>query len=285
MIDYFRRTYIVDRPYSSQLGFEASRPETNVKGLTSVKKFESPVSYKPYGSDSYHEMMHFFPGYEGIRRYWFDSEVGGQGTDIQRDLTFYSHPFDQLMGKTGAPAGTWADCRDAAEGGAGESIKLYYSYVSAGRTAPLGSLFFVRRFFLGFDLTKVVDRNIKGATFKITFTFPDLGTRTSISLQPSNHNPPADYNKQSGGLGLYSNFYGSSFTRIAAIAGTQTVKLPRTAIGFLKQRIGSWAAFCLREYSYDYLNVEPGSSTNYTGYFFTGNYPVPEKRPTLILHY
>ena len=289
-MDYFTRTYVSGQPYSSQKSFMRARPQTNVKLMTTNR---SQVNYtstpqgtlrKPYQHDTYNSMPYLFSGYPAVRRNWFDSEVGGQGIGRKKSLAITSDPRDTTKGFTSptVPLATWSEVRDASIGNSGFVGQQYYQYIRAGATAavPGPIKFFVDRFLFGFDLRKLQAKKIKNVRMEIT-GYTTLGTQTSVCVQASSLNPQRYLS-----LDDYSSFYGPLIAKTSQFhLGKHILIFNKFGINYINRKIGNWAAFCLREYDHDYLDVEPSAGTNYQNTIYSGNHHVKSQRPTLIINY
>jgi len=266
-MDYFTKTYMVNRPYSSQKSFMRARPQTNVKLMTTNR---SQVNYlntpqgtlrKPYQHDTYSEMPYLFSGYPAVRRNWFDSKVGGQGSKEKAYATKPVMPFGAMY-RRDADA-TWTSARDSADA---EFIYLESNQQLNCTSKVEGdpAEYSCQRLFLGFDLRNIAFDEINSCYFGCYAAYPSSYTYTSISIQESTHNPflyPSD-------LSVFSKFKGSPFAIKRFTSGWNLFQFNRSGVKYIKKKFGYIAGLCLREYDYDFKNVTPVGASTYTNSIF-----------------
>lgn len=289
MIDYRRRTYVVDRPYSGQLGYQTARPETNVKKTTPVAKYGSPVSYRPSGSKSYNEMLYLFPGYEGIRKQWFDSPVGGQGEDLAEPIKITAKSNDGFVVRSGNIAyPDWDTVRAATQGSSVADVKKApftgkYQYLSVRALKPSGiNPPDIIRAFIGFDLRGVSPQAIKRVGIQLTSNTENFYFRDGVlvSIQRSTWNPYSNLT-----LYDYDSFIGKYFAVKGHVRGKNLFKFDQSGVNYVKSLAGGVVSFAIREFNHDYNDLEPGVSTDYEARFFSADVSTKELAPTLIINY
>jgi len=275
-MDYFTRTYVSGKPYSSQKSFMRARPQTNVKLITTNR---SQVNYsstpqatlrKPYQHDTYNSMPYLFSGYPAVRRNWFDSKVGGQGVGglPQYKITTMPYWFS---------ARAWGDLDDNSQ----EAWDALVGLASSNRTTANINFYKVdvhvttalefghhdlTRTFIAFDLRKLSSDDIDTVHLHITSGgYEYLGWSSSqIVIQKSNYNSFIYPSNAS----VFSNFYGPPLELFTLpTTGSVMHRLSRTTINYLKERAGKIATFCFRDYKYDYSSLVPPHT------FFSGFYP------------
>jgi len=277
-VDYFTRTYVSGKPYSSQKSFMRARPQTNVKLVTTSR---SQVNYastpqgalrKPYQHDTYNEMPYLFSGYPSVRRNWFDSMVGGQGSKVGEYATKSIMPFIHQV--INSADDTWANVRDAVSGSSIASINAG----QIGSAINTVSGFQCGRVFLSFDLTNIPFNDVDLCYLGFS-AYPNAFDSSRISIQESYYNPivyPTD-------LSNYSNFKGAPFAIQTYSLGWNRLRFNRYGVIYIKKKIGSIASFCIREYNYDYKNVTPvGPIYNYM-YSSTIRLFINHKGETIII--
>jgi len=266
-MDYFTRTYVSGQPYSIQRSFMRARPQTNVKLITTNR---SQVNYtstpqgtlrKPYQHDTYDEMPYLFSGYPAVRRNWFDSKVGGQGSMEKSYGTKPVMPFGGMYRRNADE--TWTSARDSADA---EVIYLESSQQLNCTSHAEGdpAEYSCQRIFLGFDLRNIDFGEVNMCCFGCYAAYPSAYTYTSISIQESTHNPflyPSD-------LSVFSKFKGSPLSIKRFTPGWNLFQFNRSGIKYIKKKIGYGAGLCLREYDHDFKNVAPVPASTYTNSMF-----------------
>ena len=278
-MDYFTRTYVSGQPYSSQKSFMRARPQTNVKLITTNR---SQVNYsstpqatlrKPYQHDTYDEMPYLFSGYPAVRRNWFDSKVGGQGSKTDGYATKSTMPFAHRA--TNSADDTWANVRDAVSGSSLQPISIDGEILCAVNTI---SGYQCGRIFLSFDLTNIPFNEIKSCYFGFS-AYPNTFDSSRIVIQESYYNPrvyPTD-------LTNYSKFKGAPLAIQTYTLNWNLVPFNRGGVRYIKSKIGRVASLCIREYKYDYKNVQPVGAITNSMYLSTIRLFINHKGNTIII--
>ena len=265
-MDYFTRTYVSGQPYSIQRSFMRARPQTNVKLMTTNRSQANYASTpqatlgKPYQHDTYNEMPYLFSGYPAVRRNWFDSKVGGQGSKEKAYATKPIMPFVHLISRVDD---SWAAARDTAAGETIGNIGGTSDQIICFAGAS-GDEFTCRRMFCGFDLRNIDFRDVDRCYFGCYAAYPDALTYTSVSIQESSHNPfiyPTD-------LSTYSKFKGAPFSIKTFTKGWNLFSFNRSGVKYIKSKIGQDASLCVREYAHDFKNVATVAPSSYTNSMF-----------------
>lgn len=86
-------------------------------------------------------------------------------------------------------------------------------------------------------------------------------------------------------LGDYSAFVGLGFAAKTWTSDFNDLELDAAGIAYIQSKLGSNAKLCCREYSHDYMNVEPTGTVNYRNGLCYAEWPTAHQRPHLILTY
>ncbi len=150
-------------------------------------------------------------------------------------------------------AANWSLLHDATDG---DSINLNPAFYQAP-VVNYDSGFedwYLRRTFIHFDLDNLSGKQIVGAELHVRGWTEGSGDPCSVQ-QGTHAIPPttADYDSFTGTLfGLVSSW---------AISDWNVFTLNGLGVDYLNSIIGNIAKLCLREYDYDYLNVDPGGGS------------------------
>lgn len=151
---------------------------------------------------------------------------------------------------------TWSDVRDAVSGSVVEQpFEIQLSIATSHRRDPWSGIetYAVTRAFLNFDLSswsglvKAVTLRIYGKGTKTSAVMVQQGTQGDHSLD----------------LGDYTSFAGSSFANVIWQANdvANDFIFNESGIAYIQSVLGGKAKFCLRNRSYDYLNVDPNDGS------------------------
>jgi hypothetical protein len=129
------------------------------------------------------------------------------------------------------------------------------------------------RSFFRFDLSALPSKTVKYAALHIYY---DWHHDTYVSVQKGTQHSPMI-------LGDYSAFTGIGFGATEWIAGDNVLILDSAGRSFVQSCLGSPSAkFCLREYLYDYLYVQPPAGDWLNGCKYR-NHPTQSVRPILVI--
>jgi len=141
--------------------------------------------------------------------------------------------------------------------------------------------YWVARAFLYFDLSILpTGKTIISATVTVIGYYYGL---THVSIQEGTQGATLSTTD-------FNAFSGESFSIISWQAAAYPTFLPNTmelnAEGrlYVKEKLGATAKFCLREYTKDYLNIEPTGPGAGNGMYFA-NSPWTEAKPYLTIIY
>lgn len=171
-------------------------------------------------------------------------------------------------------AGDWDSAHDGTTGDAidsGTSTNDITLTIDSGK----GS-YQLSRYFCFFDLSSYSGKTITAASFALKEDAGNSGTLT-LSLQEGTQ-------AASPTTADFDSFTGNSFGTVAFTGGGaafRTITLDAAGITYVAGQAGSTVKFCVRDYTYDYLDVEPGDMD--TGNVFSSGDEATGSRPKLTI--
>ena len=174
---------------------------------------------------------------------------------------------------------TWAQARNTPTNPFRDNWSSIYGLSMQGRL-QIGN-YWVARAFLYFDLSTLpTGKTIVSATVGVIGYSSAL---TQVTIQKGTQSDPltaADFNSFSG-----SYFSMLTWQKLAgANLNTNLLELDGPGKSYIRQKLGTTAKFCLREYTKDYLDVAPTSPGAANGMYFA-NHPTATLKPYITIVY
>jgi len=220
---------------------------------------------KPYLADTYGEMEYEFDKgdpYTFEYPEWVEPELEEDDDDTATAVIVYASADDGNVWQTQY---TWegggSGAHDYPTGyGQNSSSDIQVLSAWAGPTTPS---YHITRYFCDFDLTLVDSGDVNSVTMVLNYS-GGIGENRSVCVQEGTQTPPILHNSDPGAPPVgqdthYVAFTGSAFSFADGLyaAGTIELELNATGVNYVAANCGGIVKFCLRDYNYDYLNVEP----------------------------
>jgi len=187
-------------------------------------------------------------------------------------MKYYTVYSDADDGYIWASSSNWSTVRNAANGGTlDDTVGASNNTISVMRLSA-GSRRIFRSFFR-FDLSALPSRTIKYACLQITCYSRH---ESDVAVQEGTQHSPMV-------LGDYSAFTGTGFAAKDWTLGANDMVLDAAGRAYVQSCLGSSAKLCCREYSHDYMDVEPPGVEYHRNGCRYREWGTQSERPQLII--
>ena len=260
-MDYGDRMYMSEKPYEEQM-----RKITTAAAMD-VAEFPESEFNQPGDNDNYEEMEYWFPWGFDFNPEWElyplpqldELPPFGEvpGISITEEPTYVYATEDE--GKIWQMQYSWAGARDSAVGYGTNTFTSHQLLI--GWANPVVNSYHIDRGFLDFDLSGI------SGSFSSVKLIIDVSSVTGSPIwcvQESTHTPPVLHSSDPGAPPVgqdsdFSAFTGGWFGSWEVSPGELVMEFNSTGTNYILHLLGSVtkAKLCIRDYTYDYLDVEP----------------------------